>query len=284
MVASSLFAKLSPSKSIAKMEKVIKIFSPELAKCLDANESNPELRLAQYEENVTLWLWAYPELLGWPRDIKWLFSPVTGNTRYPGDLWGIDSRGTLIIVETKLAKNGRLQDPLIDFVGFETRQKNSKTSTLSTISLEKRWARLFQCEQVYLKSFLSDMRKGRIQTRTASGVVPYSSKRVVIAQWPYLYSQKIARHFIAGSAYRESIKKYLSRRAEAADPSQHFFGVIGTVFGMDVRLSRKGQENYSKLCREIGSHRVHLIAIQPKLLKSCLVELQARTIKAIQSI
>src|SRR5438105_126631 len=40
-----------------------------------------------YEEAGTVWLWALPELLGWPSDITWLFSPVTGNTKRPGDAW-----------------------------------------------------------------------------------------------------------------------------------------------------------------------------------------------------
>jgi hypothetical protein len=55
-----------------------------------------------YEEEGTLMLWAWPELLGWKKDIEWLFSPVIGQT-WPGDLWGVDESGALILVETKRA-------------------------------------------------------------------------------------------------------------------------------------------------------------------------------------
>jgi hypothetical protein len=72
------------------------------------------------EEIGTFWLWAWPDLLGWPFQITWLFSPVTGKSKWPGDLWGLDDRGNLLIVETKLARNDRgPQDPFKDFIGFE---------------------------------------------------------------------------------------------------------------------------------------------------------------------
>ena len=40
------------------------------------------------EESGTVWLWAFPELLAWPRPITWLFSPVTGsNSNRPVGPW-----------------------------------------------------------------------------------------------------------------------------------------------------------------------------------------------------
>ena len=77
------------------------------------------------EEEGTVWLWALPELLGWPRPIYWLFSPVNGarvdGKRTTGDLWGIDDAGTLVILEAKRAANET--DPLGEFVehGLPTR-------------------------------------------------------------------------------------------------------------------------------------------------------------------
>lgn len=35
------------------------------------------------EESASLWMWAWPRLLGWTKTINWLFSPVTGKARYP---------------------------------------------------------------------------------------------------------------------------------------------------------------------------------------------------------
>jgi hypothetical protein len=55
-------------------------------------------------------------------------------TQIPGDLWGIDSEGDLIIVETKLGK--KRQDPFCDFVGFETRLTIENQYIFSGTSLQ----------------------------------------------------------------------------------------------------------------------------------------------------
>jgi hypothetical protein len=72
--------------------------------------------LVHAEEAGTFWVWAWPEILGWPVEITWLFSPVTGNDRWPGDLWGIDVSGELIILETKRFRPGG--DPFEDFLEY----------------------------------------------------------------------------------------------------------------------------------------------------------------------
>jgi len=90
------------------------VFSPELGKDIKSDSD----RLYAFEEYATLWIWAYPQLLEWGQQIKWLFSPVTGKDKYPGDLWGMDNTGNLILVETKLATRAK-QDPFVDFINFE---------------------------------------------------------------------------------------------------------------------------------------------------------------------
>jgi len=75
------------------------VLSSELGKDLKSDSD----QLYAFEEYAALWLWAYPQLLEWSQQIKWLFSPVTGKDKYPGDLWGMDDMGNLILVETKLA-------------------------------------------------------------------------------------------------------------------------------------------------------------------------------------
>jgi len=67
------------------------------------------------EHAGTFWLWADPGLLSWRFEIRWLFSPVNTGARRPGDLWGVDSKGNLLIVENKLQGRG---DPFQDFIGF----------------------------------------------------------------------------------------------------------------------------------------------------------------------
>src|SRR5713101_5810733 len=76
--------------------------------------------LVRWEEPGTLWLWAWPEILGGLADITWLFSPPTGNSLWPGDLWGMDANGEFVIVETKnTLKPG---DPFEDFLRLEERR------------------------------------------------------------------------------------------------------------------------------------------------------------------
>src|SRR4051812_25154622 len=78
-----------------------------------------EVGFLEFEETASFWLFLWPDLLGWPRNITWLFSPVTGKTRYPGDLWGIDETGHLVVVETKLFQRATAPDPFEDFVAYE---------------------------------------------------------------------------------------------------------------------------------------------------------------------
>src|SRR5438046_1174944 len=73
-----------------------------------------------HEEEAAVWLWylaaawpSQPALPGWPCSIEWIFSPVTGNKQWPGDVWGVDERGELVIVEGKM---GDRRDPFEDFV------------------------------------------------------------------------------------------------------------------------------------------------------------------------
>src|SRR2546426_2802088 len=96
------------------------------------------------EESASIWLWAWPSLLGWRRRINWLFSPVTGNTRHPGDLWDLDAAGNLLIVETKLDKAGSPQNPLEDFLAYV--QDPDAQARWTSEALYTRWARLFQSE------------------------------------------------------------------------------------------------------------------------------------------
>jgi len=68
------------------------------------------------EESALFWLWAWPRLLGWPLSINWLCSPVVDSRRKsPGGLWGVDSTGSLIIVDTR-TDLGTAPDPFESFV------------------------------------------------------------------------------------------------------------------------------------------------------------------------
>ena len=76
------------------------------------------------EAPACIWLWAWPHLFGWHKPVHWLFSSGTGNkpgrgSARPGDRWGVDASGDLIIVEAKAcAVGGDLPDPFVNFLGL----------------------------------------------------------------------------------------------------------------------------------------------------------------------
>ena len=77
----------------------------------------PELRglygdLVPAEEAVSLWLRAWPRLLGWEQDIHWLWPRVVDSHRKRTGLWGVDSIGAPVIIDIV---RGDAPDP---FAGF----------------------------------------------------------------------------------------------------------------------------------------------------------------------
>ena len=56
--------------------------------------------LTPSEEEASFWLWAWPRLLGWRRNINWLWSRVDAR-KSAAALTGIDSIGSLINVEIR---------------------------------------------------------------------------------------------------------------------------------------------------------------------------------------
>jgi len=48
-------------------------------------QRRPGLVRIKAEEEAIIWLWAKPSIFPWQRPRAWLFPPVTGKTRWPGD-------------------------------------------------------------------------------------------------------------------------------------------------------------------------------------------------------
>lgn len=74
----------------------------------------PAGELTPTEEEAVAWLWDSPHLLNWPHKINWLWSHVD-TRKSVARLWGIDSAGTLIIVEIR-KDCGDEPDPFANFV------------------------------------------------------------------------------------------------------------------------------------------------------------------------
>jgi len=238
------------------MKPTFRIRSNELAHDIMPDVSKANDLLCRYEEQASLWIWAYPELLGWRREIRWLFSPVVGKRRFPGDLWGIDSNSNLIIVETKLAKTDKGQDPFVDFIAFEEDQAKG----LRIDKIQKRWERLFKNELEFIERHRNDVAGGRRKKGPFPGVVPYSRNRNAIWQWRRLYLGVIVPMILDDKGYAGKIRTYFAKWG--GNGQIHYFGIIAAGSGISPRLSPKGKRNYDELCRKAGAARTHFRGLQ----------------------
>jgi len=219
------------------------------------------------EESASLWLWAWPRLLGWRHSINWLFSPVTGKDKYPGDLWGIDSRGNLVLVETKIDRDRPKLDPFEDFVPF---CKFPRAELWTAASLEARWLRLLKKEMVFLESELSQMTPQTELDATYPGVVPYSRHRDAVWRWQHLYRTRIAPA-IADGRYERAVRRGLRCRRAVGNPKPVFIGLVASIRVGSPELSSSGQRSMRILQSTVGSERVLLRGIRgsqgPKMLR-----------------
>jgi hypothetical protein len=209
--------------------------------------------LVDVEEVGTLWLWAWPELLQWPAPISWLFSPVTGNAVWPGDLWGIDSTGRLLIVETKLALTP--VDPFEDFLAFERAAKFPSAS-----ALKERWVSLLKDERNFIREHRDALLGTSDGRATWSGVVPYSSKRYVVWRWRSLYATRIAP-LIENTEYEDGAIRALGEFENTGDRSPHYFGVFTAPNSRVGSLSPVGEANLDALRACASAGRVHIRAL-----------------------
>ncbi|MGH8544271.1 MAG: hypothetical protein ACREX3_11720 [Gammaproteobacteria bacterium] len=211
------------------------------------------------EEIASLWLWSWPQLLGWPRTVNWLFSPVVGNRIYPGDLWGVDSRGKLIIVETKTDRARSRTNPFEDFVPYS---ESSEAKILwRAESLHQRWLALWKRETVFLENHLSTLDHKKRLRGKYPGVVPYSRHRDAVWRWQDVYRDLIAPRFLSGR-YERSIDRGLRLRRQAGDPPPIFVGLVATVREGDPRLSGSGRKDLFDLRAQLGRQRVFYRAIR----------------------
>ena len=224
------------------------IKSHELWKSLPVKD-HPKVKT--YEESATFWLWAYPSLLGWDREIAWLFSPVTGNTTYPGDLWGIDSDGRILAIETKM---GKRKDPFIDFLDYE--KAGEKENYINPSTLIERWQDLYAQEKSFWAENKSDIQNNTLSPKTASGILPYSSKRYATIEWGYLYTDVIAPSLFENDDYKDKVKEFIERREKIAEKNIYYFGLTLVNETKDMVFSVKGENHAKELVSIVGKEQV----------------------------
>jgi hypothetical protein len=218
----------------------------------------------KHEEDALCWFWAFPHLMPWPRPILWLYTPVVGNKNWPGDLWGIDSQGELLIVECKKCK--RSDDPFIDFVPFH----ESGRPELSA----EHWKWKFQ---KHLKAELafSDCLTERPKKKT-DGILPRSNKRKHIQRWPKL--GRIIDDYIRSPEYKDHALHYLQIRAGRHDPTPFYLALMVVSNSKSPIISERAIASGRKLQQMVGSDHVRVITVIGAFLRDNKVRIAVKEI------
>ncbi|NBC18707.1 MAG: hypothetical protein GVY18_15495 [Bacteroidetes bacterium] len=201
--------------------------------------------LVQHEEEAIIWVWAYPDLYPWPHDIAWLYAPVTGKRRWPGDLWGIDETGDLLIIECKRRKSGT--DPFVDFLPYHAPNREELTAA----HWQKKWAHHHQKELSFPNGVVV-----RPSGKTA-GLLPRSSKRAAIRRWPRLVQRVDAQ--IRSDDYTDKVHTYLQRRADIGNPCPHYVGLLVTSDPDASALTPGWTSSAHELQKRVRDGRVHVV-------------------------
>ncbi len=215
--------------------------------------------MVQMEESGTFWLWAWPEILGWPVEITWLFSPITGNYPWPGDLWGVDASGELLIVETK--PSSTRADPFEDFLDCERRRASEGAFPPTVDQIRTRWEKALHSERRFLNVNRDALRVGSEPRNPGPGLLPNSCKRLMTWRWRGLYLGAIAP-IIASAEYEHAVVSALDRLASRSNRFPHYFGLFTIISSARPSLSAVGKERYEALRALVSPARVHLRAIE----------------------
>lgn len=223
-----------------------------------------------YEEAGTLWLWGWPSLIGWLHEITWLFSPVTGKRPWPGDLWGVDAAGNLLIVEAKLAKRTGGTDPFQDFVDYTVPPVDQLIA-----DLRKRWSRDLALERDFIRDHAAALHEGRFALRTCPGLVPYSRQRREVRRWRHLYLDNIVPLF-GNEDHERCVEANLRLYKAADDHRPHYIGLFTLLGNRHAALSKRGEQNYRRLANRLGADHLHMFAVQARWLsqseESCEIQ------------
>lgn len=208
-------------------------------------QRSPGLVRIKAEEEAIIWLWAKPAIFPWKRPLAWLFSPVTGKHRWPGDLWGIDSSGDLIILENK---RGDKKDPFEDFVQYAEKSHDETTAK----NLIEKWEKQYKSEKA---------RGKRLEAREGhQGILPRSSHAGPLRRWPLLALSISTR--IRGGNYARKVRRWLDARDRRGNPQPHYVGLVVSVDENPPELSARGLKSKDDMQMRVGREQVHLFIVR----------------------
>ena len=213
-----------------------------------------DLLAVRFEEEAIVWLWHRPSLLPWPRTVEWLFSPVTGKEKWPGDLWGIDEDGELLIIENKQFKgSGGFYDPFTDFCDYKREAEFCTADALS-----KKWSKLYDAELKFGK------RLSNTRCHTP-GILPNSCHCACLKYWPKLARGIETRIRPAVGKYARTVMQYPSYRAAKGNPRPHYCGLLVKAKEQVKQPLAASFDKQRKLVGSIGSSNVHLFVTSAKI-------------------
>jgi len=218
--------------------------------------SIPEIHKSQngtlsiwHEEESIVWLWAFPDLFPWPYRVKCLFTLVDGNKRWPGDLWGLDNEGNLLIIEAKNRRTQLKSDPFVDFEDL-LMSHDSCVEEITSENLRQKWERLLKKELIFPNGY--DQRpKGK-----TGGILPRSNQRKHIRIWEDIAKRIDER--IRSDDYKFTVDRLLKKRKSRNNPVPHFIGLLVRDKKKGFGLNEKGLQTKQRLCNTVKKTNVHL--------------------------
>jgi hypothetical protein len=175
----------------------------------------------------------------------------------PGDIWGLDRDGNLLIVELKVWPV--LQDPFSRFVPIARQRRQFAADILA-----HGWRSRLHDERKYEQTARRLLREGaRRAPAAAPGLLPYSNRREALHAWADLYEELLS--WVSSSGYRDLVERRLELRRRADDPPPHFVGFA--VMHREEEPSLRGvwKQGYTALCKAADPERVHRRAAIAKL-------------------
>jgi hypothetical protein len=203
----------------------------------------------RHEEESIVWLWAFPDLFHWQYSAEWLFSPVVGNKQWAGDLWGLDNKGNLLIIEAKNCRTQLKSDPFEDFEDL-LMSHDSYVEEFKSENLRQKWEDLLKKELSFSNCY-DERPRGK-----TGGILPRSNHRKHIRRWKDI--AKIIDERIRSDFYKFTVDRLLKKRKNRNNPVPHFFALLVRDESMCFGLNEKGLQTKQKLCNIVKKTNVHL--------------------------
>lgn len=233
-----------------KTTELLAYIDSEEAKELRAQAEQQGPLVLHDEEDVTILFWANLGLLPRFGRLRWFYSPVNGDL--PGDLWGVDKNGELVIIECRRIPNRR--DP---FAGFEKRIGERTDGCVILKSWpEKYWAEVVNRRDCWTPPI----------GRKTNGFLPRSSKRRPLQRLKNL--ARVIDKDIRQYSFVREITELLDARQRAGNPSPHYGVLLIPRSCKDPKKDRRCAETLL----QSGSEGLQKIGVAPERIHAYLCQ------------